>query len=164
MGQFLGAKLILLPTARLEVGVVSTRLDLDIKVEDVATGSIIQTFEVRTSSTSLSTNSSITACLNRIRIDIAEVIASTYPAQAMIVHSPKPGVFWAEAKHMTSFYPGEKVRILQTQDVFNPVKGTNAPFTVEAGRGRIQSVEAYGLVIKAPGVTAENGWLVEVIR
>ena len=163
MGKFLGARYIILSTARMEVGVFSTRLDLLVKVLDTETASIVQTFDVRTASSSLSTNSSITACLDRIRLELVDAITPVYPAQAVIVHSPKDGIYWAEAKHTRGFRAGQKVRILQLADVFNPIKSTSSQFTVDAGRGRIQSVESFGLVIKAPGVKAEEGWLIEVL-
>ena len=83
----------------------------------------------------------------------------------MIVHSPKAGFFWAEAKQVRRcFQPGQRVRLLEPKEVMNPVKGTVAPFYVEAGRGRVLSVEAYGVVVKATGVKAEEGWLVEAIQ
>lgn len=164
MGKFLGARYIILPTARLEVGVMSSRLDLQLKVVDTETASSVQSFSVRTTSSSLSVNSSITACMERIRLEIGEAIARVYPAQAVIVHSPQPGVFWAEAKQTAqSFHAGQKVRIMESRDVLNPVKKTLSTFTAEVGRGYIQSVESFGVVIKARGVKAEEGWLVEVL-
>lgn len=163
MGQGLGAKFIVLPSVRVEVGVFSTRMDLLVKVLDTATGSIVQTFSVHTTSASASTNSSITVALSRIQGGLAQAITPAYPAQAVIVHSPKPGIFWAEAKQVTMFRPGERVRVLRTEEVFNPVSGTSAPFTSEAGRGRIQSVSPQGLVIEAK-VAAEPGWMIEVLQ
>ena len=163
MGKFLGARYIILPSARLEIGVASTRIDLLVKVLDTETASIVQTFSVRTSSSSLSTNASVTAALDRIRLELAEAIAPVYPAQGVIVHSPRPGVFWVEAKQTRAFRAGQKVRILQTSEVFNPIKSTTGTFSVEAGRGRVQSVESQGIVIKATGVKAEEGWLIELL-
>lgn len=164
LGKFLGARYLILPSARMEVGAMSTRLDLLVKVLDTETGSTVQTFNARTTSSSLSTNSSITACLDRIRIELAGELAPIYPAQAMIVHSPKDGIFYAEAKQVRrSFQAGQKVRILEPKEVFNPVKGTTAPFLVEAARGRVQSVESFGIVVKA-NVKAEEGWIVEVLQ
>lgn len=162
MGKFLGARYIILPTARFEVGVFTTRLDLMVKVLDTETASIVQTFNTRTASSAMSMNSSITAVLDRIRLELKEAIDPVYPAQAMIVHSPRKGIYWAEAKQQKAFHAGMKVRILQAQDVLNPVKGTKGTFTAEIGRGRVQSVESQGIVIKAD-VVAEEGWLVEAL-
>ena len=165
LGKFLGARYLILPSARIEVGAMSTRLDLQVKVLDTETASAVQTFSARTTSGSLSTNSSITACLDRIKAELQTELAPVYPAQAMIVHSPKAGLFWAEAKQVRrSFQAGQKVRILEPKEVFNPVKGTNAPFYVEAGRGRVQAVESFGVIVKASGVRAEEGWLVEAVQ
>lgn len=164
MGKFLGARYIILPTARLEVGVMSSRLDLQLKVVDTETASTVQSFSVRTTSSSLSINSSITACMERIRLEIGDAISQVYPAQAVIVHSPHPGVFWAEAKQTrTAFHAGQKVRIMESKDVLNPVKGTLSTFTAEIGRGYVQSVESFGVVVKAKGVKADEGWIVEVL-
>lgn len=165
LGKFLGARYLILPSARIEVGAMSTRLDLQVKVLDTETASTVQSFTARTTSSSLSTNSSITACLDRIKAELQTELAPVYPAQAMIVHSPKAGLFWAEAKQVRrSFQAGQKVRILEPKEVFNPVKGTNAPFYVEAGRGRVQAVESFGVIVKASGVRAEEGWLVEAVQ
>jgi len=163
MGRMLGAKALVLPTGRLEVGLFGTRLDLLVKVLDTETASVVQTFEVRTASCSLSLNSSITACLDRLRGELADTLRPVYPAQAVIVHSPRPGLYWAEARQAHGFRAGDKVRFLQNQEVFNPITKTMAPFTAEAGRGRVQSVESFGLVIKARDVPAEEGWLVEAL-
>ena len=164
MGKALGARYLALPSARLEVGLFGTRLDVMVKVLDTETASVVQTFDARVASSSLSINSSVTACLDRIRVDLTDTLRPVYPAQAVIVHSPTPGIFWAEAKQMRNFKAGEKVRVLQSTDVFNPVTKTTAPFTTEAGRGRIQSVETYGIVIKvSKDLKAEEGWLVEVL-
>lgn len=164
LGRFLGARYLILPSARIEVGAMSTRLDLQVKVLDTETASTVQSFTARTTSSSLSTNSSITACLDRIKAELQTELAPIYPAQAMVVHSPKDGIFWAEAKQVRRcFQPGQRVRLLEPKEVMNPVKGTVAPFYVEAGRGRVLSVEAYGVVVKATGVKAEEGWLVEVL-
>ena len=162
MGQGLGAMFIVLPSVRVNVGVFATRMDVLVKVMDTATGSIVQTFSARTTSTSTSTNASITTCLNRVKAVLAEAITPAYPAQAVIVHSPAQGIYWAEAKHVTMFHPGERVRFLRNEDVFNPVSGKVAPFTSEAGRGRIQSISPQGLVIESK-VKAEPGWLIEVM-
>lgn len=164
MGRFLGARYVILPSARMEVGLWGTRLDLLIKVLDTETAMVVQTIPARTSSSSLSTNSSITACLDRIRLEVTEALAPIYPAQAMIIHSPKDGIFWAEAKQVRlGFKPGARVRILEPREVFNIAKGTASPFMIEAGRGRVQSVESTGIIIRCPGVTADEGWLVEVL-
>ena len=164
LGKFLGARYLILPTARIEVGALSTRLDLQVKVLDTETASTVQSFTARTTSSSLSTASSITACLDRIKAELQTELAPIYPAQAMIVHSPKDGIFWAEAKQVRrTFQPGQRVRILEPKEVMNPVKGTVAPFYIEAGRGRVASVESYGVVVKATGVRAEEGWLIEIL-
>ena len=164
LGKFLGARYLILPSARIEVGAMTTRLDLQVKVLDTETASTVQSFSARTTSSSLSTASSITACLDRIKAELQTELAPSYPAQAMVVHSPKDGVFWAEAKQVRRcFQPGQRVRLLEPKEVMNPVKGTVAPFYVEAGRGRVLSVESYGVVVKASGVKAEEGWLIEVL-
>ncbi len=164
MGRFLGAKYLALPTARLEVGVISSRLDLQVKVIDTESASTVQTFHVRTTSSSLSVNSSITSCLDRIRLELGESMAGVYPSQAMIIHSPKPGLFWAEAKQSRqSFKPGQKVRILEPREILNPIKGTVSVFLAEMGRGYVQSVEPFGIVVKAKGVNASEGSVVEAL-
>jgi hypothetical protein len=164
MGKFLGARYIIIPNARMEVGLWGTRLDLMVKVLDTETASIVQTIPCRTTSNALSTNSSITACMDRIRIEVMEAIAPIYPAQAMIVHSPKADIFWAEAKQgRFGFKPGQKVRILEAKEVFNSTKGTRSPFLVEVGRGRVQSVEAFGVIVRAPGVKTDEGSIIEAI-
>jgi hypothetical protein len=130
---------------------------------DTATGSLVQSFTVHTSSASSSINSSVTACLSRLQLSLQEAIAPYYPAQAVIVHSPAPGVFWAEAKQILRFSPGTSVRVLRNEAVFNPVTGTTAPFTTEVGRGRVQSLSPQGLVVTS-NVKAEDGWLIEILH
>lgn len=164
MGKFLGAKYLALPTARLDVGVMFTRLDLQVKIIDTETASTVQTFNVRTSSSSVSTTTSITACMERIRLELGDALSPIYPAQALIVHSPRPGVFWAEAKQSKqSFKPGQKVRILEPTEVLNPVKQTTSTFLAEVGRGYVQGVEPFGVVVKAKGVKASEGYVIEAL-
>ena len=67
IGKFKGAKLLVLPTARLEIGLFSTSLTLQVKVADVETGAILRTYTVNCSSYSPSINGSITKCLRSVK-------------------------------------------------------------------------------------------------
>ena len=164
MGKFLGAKFVILSSANLEVGIFGTREDVKIKVVDTATASIVQTFDARSASASVSTNSSVTSVLAKIQLEIRDAIAATYPAQGVIVRLSKPGIIWAESKHVGVFKAGQKVRILRNEEVFNPIKNSNSPFLSEICRGRVQSVEAFGIVVKVPsGALIEEGWLLEAL-
>lgn len=166
MGKFSGARYVVIPSARLEVGVFGTRLDVTIKVLDTETASIVRTFETRTVSNSLSTNSSITSCLGSIRARLIEDISGAYPARATVVSVRPNGFLWAEAKQVQNLQAGTKVRFMQVEEVFNPLQKTSGPFMVEVGRGRIESVESFGLVlrVKSSKIKPEEGWVMEVVQ
>ena len=67
IGLFKGAKYLVMTTAKLDVGIFSTSLVVQVKITEVETGRIINTFTAKSSSVSPSINGSVRSCLKSIQ-------------------------------------------------------------------------------------------------
>jgi hypothetical protein len=162
LGQFLGARYIALPTARINVGVFTTNIDLLVKVVDAERATTVETFEVKTSSASASVNSSLNNSLEKLPAALAKALRPVYPARAQAVKVSPDGMVLAETKSPRSFTAGEKVRLLKGEGIASNGRGTNSIFLVEVGRGKVSAVGPDGIVVQAEG-QPEGGWIVEAM-
>jgi hypothetical protein len=162
-GKFLGAKVLVLPTARIEAGVFGTRITLQVKVMDTTTASTVQMFRMQTMSHSLSINSSISSCLQNIQDRLMEEIAATYPPRGTIVKLEKDRA-WVEAKQTKAFRPGSRIRVLRYDPVQNTLTQTQGMFLTQVATGKVLAVESTGLIVRIyEPKKVEGGCIIEMV-
>lgn len=162
IGKFLGVRYLALPSARVEVGVFSTSIGLQVKVVEVETAVTLESFNVKTSSASPSVNTSLNSCLEKLPDTLLEVLRPIYPARAQVVRVGADGQILATTRMPRLFKSGEKVRLLRVEVVGSAGKEGPTAFLVEGGIGRVGSVEPSGIVVKTRD-RVEKGWIVEAL-
>lgn len=163
-GRFLSAKYLILPTAKLEVGVLASRLELQVKVVDTETGVIVKSFELGNTSTSLSINNSVTVAMKDIEPKLSKAIAAHFPARAAIV-AVKGNDLWAEMNATVFVKKGMRMRILRAETLYNPLRKTYGVFLSEKGWARIDSVTSTGIIARLKsGKKPQVGDVLEVVN
>lgn len=168
VGKFMGAKFLVLPTVSANIGPLTTTFELQVKVLETETATMVHNYTIRTASSSLNINSSIRTCIGAIQAKLEEALAADFPPRGVIIKVAGKGkdVLWIDTRQAAQIQPGMTLRILDVEQVYNPVSRTKSNFFTTAGQAIVLSVESSGITarLKKRYTDVSVGMMAEVKR
>lgn len=166
LGRFAGAKYVVLPSVSANVGIFNTTFELQVKILETETGTMVHDYTVRSSSSSMDTNASIRTCIGSLQPKLAQAFAYDFPARGVVVKiiGKKRDTLWIDTRQAAFIRPGMTLRILTMDEVYNPMTKTKGNFFASVGSATVMSVESAGIVarVKNTLTPVEQGMIVEV--
>ena len=166
VGRFVGAKYVVLPTVSANVGVFNTTFELQVKILETETGTMVHDYTVRSSSSSVDMNASIRTCIGSLQPKLAQAFAYDFPARGVVVKviGKKKDLLWIDTRQAAFIRPGMDLRILAIEEVYNPMSKTKGNFFMSVGKATVMSVESAGITarVRSSVTPIEQGMIVEV--
>jgi hypothetical protein len=166
VGKFMGAKFLVLPSVSANVGPLTTTFELQIKILETETGTMVHNYTIRTASSSLDTNASIRTCIGSLQPKLESEIAKDFPARGVIVKiiGKKHDTLWIDTRQAALIKPGMAMRILVMDEVYNPIAKTKGNFITSVGTAVVLSVESNGVTarVKSKTTDIQQGMMAEV--
>lgn len=166
VGRFVGAKYVVLPTVSANVGAFSTSFELQIKILETETGTMVHDYTIHSVSASLDTNASIRSCIGSLQGKLEEAFAYDFPARGVVVKiiGNKQDTLWIETRQAAFVRPGMTLRLLAIDEVYNSVAKTKGNFFSMVGTATVMSVESAGVIarVKNKVTPITQGMIAEV--